>query len=239
MKTFKTAAATAALAAAVLAPGAAFAQVDERAKLILSAVGEVSATPDMATIQAGVVAEAATASAAMADQRERMTAVVEALKAAGVAQSDIQTTSLELTPVYPAYDYQNNRQEMTITGYRAANRVTVTARDLAKLGPTLDALVEAGANDISSISFDFSESDDLQDAARRDAVAKLRERADLYASAAGVRVGRLLELSEAGGFQPYPVMATARFNAEAASTPVEAGTMTLQVTVNATFEIVE
>jgi uncharacterized protein YggE len=244
MKTFKTAASATAmaavLAAAAIAPTAAFAQVDERAKLILSAVGEVSATPDMASIQAGVVAEARTASAAMADQRERMTAVVEALKAAGVADADIQTTSLELTPVYPPYDYERNQQEMTITGYRAANRVTVRARDLARLGPTLDALVEAGANDISSISFDFSQSDDLQDAARRDAVIKLRERADLYASAAGVRVGRLLELSEAGGFNPYPIVVTgSRLMAEAASTPVEAGTMTLQVTVNATFEIVE
>jgi uncharacterized protein YggE len=240
MSTFKTAAASAALAAVVLAPSAALAQASEpqTAKLVLSAVGEVRATPDIASITAGVVAEARTASEAMADQRERMNAVLAALKNAGVADTDVQTTSLELSPVYPPYNYERGTQDMTITGYRAANRVTVIARDLEKLGPTLDALVEAGANDISSISFDFSQSDDLYDAARRDAVAQLRERADLYASAAGIRVGRLLELSEVSGYQPYPIVVTgARLAAEAAPTPVAPGQLALQITVNATYEI--
>lgn len=241
MKTLTAAVATTALAAAALTPVAASAQTaqPEPAKLILSAVGEVRATPDIAYVTAGVVAEADTASEAMAGQAERMTAVMAALEAAGVPSADIQTTSLELSPVYPPYDYERGQQEMRITGYRAANRVTVIARDLEAVGPTLDALVGAGANDISNISFDFAESDELYDAARRDAVSKLRQRADLYASAAGVRVGRILELSESGGFQPMPFQ-MGRMAAEAApSTPVAPGQLTLQITVSATYEITQ
>lgn len=248
MKTLKSAAAVSALALAatlapvILASGAALAQEAGRdpSRLMLSADGVVTAAPDMAYITAGVVAEAQTASAAMTGQAERMTAVLEALRAAGVADVDIQTTSLELTPIYPPYDYERNRQEMTITGYRAANRVTVTARDLETLGPTLDALVAAGANDISNISFDIAETDALYDEARRQAVAKVRARAELYADAAGVELGRILELSESGGFQPMPEFAMARMAADVApSTPVAAGQLTLQITVSASFEILE
>jgi uncharacterized protein YggE len=240
---------TAALAAALLlpalavAPQAALAQTPgepQPSKLFLSAVGEVSAAPDMASVTAGVVAEAATASAAMADQRERMTAVMAALEAAGVPATDIQTTSLELSPVYAPVDYDRGApqpQPQRITGYRAANRVTVIAHDLTKVGPTLDALVEAGANDISNITFDIEESDALLDQARLDAVAKLRARATLYAEAAGVRIGRILELSEQQNFYPAARMEMARPLAADASTPVSGGELTLSVTVNATFEI--
>lgn len=207
----------------------------EPAKLFLSATGEVAAAPDIAHINAGVVAEAATAAEAMADQAERMTAVMTALADAGIAPADVQTTNLSLSPVYPPYDSNRPNQPQRITGYRASNTVSITARDLDQVGPTLDALVTAGANDISNIAFDVSNAEELRDEARRAAVATLRARASLYGDAAGVRVGRILEMSEVGGYSPAPMMARAA--AFDGSTPIAGGELTISITVNATFEI--
>ena len=210
----------------------------EPGKLFLNATGEVRAAPDMARVTAGVVAEAATASEAMADQRERMTAVMAALEEAGVAASDIQTTGLDLSPVYASYNRnQDENQGPRITGYRASNRVTVIARDLSLVGPTLDALVEVGANTIDGVSFDIEESDTLLNEARRDAVAKLRDRAELYADAAGLNIGRILEMSESQNYRPVERMEMSRALTADAATPVSGGELTISVTVNATFEI--
>jgi uncharacterized protein YggE len=246
MQTFKAAA----LAAVVILPGLACAPQTADAqspsepriepnRMFLSAVGEVSAAPDIAHVTAGVLAEAETAAAAMEDQRARMVGVMNALEEAGVAAADIQTTSLELYPNYAPYDSSRQGQSQRIIGYRAANRVTITARDLTQVGSTLDALVAAGANDISSISFAIEESDELLDAARRNAVTKLRARADLYAQAAGIRIGRILEMSEAQNFVPFQRMEMARALASDAPTPVSGGELTLSITVNATFEILQ
>jgi uncharacterized protein YggE len=211
----------------------------EPGKLYLNATGEVAAAPDMARVDASVVAEADNASQAMADQRERMSAVMTALIDAGVAEADIQTSGLSLSPIYGSYDRQQNGQGPRITGYRASNRVTVTARDLTLVGPTLDALVEAGANDIGNIMFDFEDSTELLNDARRDAVAQLLERAQLYADAADMRIGRILEMNESGGYRPMMQReATRAFSADAA-TPVAPGEMSLTVNVSATFEILE
>lgn len=233
----------AAVAAALTLPSAACAQETHAAdapgaepgKLFLSATGDVSAAPDMARVTAGVVAEGANASAAMADQRARMNAVIAALRDAGIAERDIQTTGLDLSPVYASYERGQNGPR--ITGYRASNRVTVVARDLTTVGPTLDALVDAGANTIDGVSFAIEDSDALLDQARRDAVATLLARAELYADAAGVRVGRILEMNESGGYQPQPMYAMTRAVAADAATPVAGGELTLSVTVSATFAI--
>ncbi len=205
-------------------------------ELSLSADGEISAAPDMATVTAGVVAEAATAEAAMADQRERMTAVVDAVKAAGIADADIQTSGFDLSPVYAPYEKGQN--EPQIIGYRASNRVTAVARDLARVGPTLDALVAAGANTIDGVRFGIEESDSLLDEARREAIRKLMTKADLYADAGGFKIGRILHLNESGGWhEPQPQFYARAVLNEAASTPIEGGQLKLTVTVSATFAI--
>lgn len=240
-----TPAAVAGIAAATLAQAAcqaeagAGAPVREPNRLHLQAVGEVRSAPDLATVTAGVVAEAKTAAAAMADQRARMTGVVEALKAAGVADKDIQTAGLDLSPVYTYPDRSSDgSNEPRITGYRASNRVTAVARDLTKVGPTLDALVAAGANTIDGISFGIEERDALEDQARRKAVAEILERAGLYADAADFRLGPILDMSEQAGFQPMPATFARSMAMESGgATPVEGGEMVVSVTVSATFEI--
>ncbi len=184
----------------------------------------------------GVTVQAPTASQAMADNASRQQAVVDALKAQGVQARDIQTSGLNLSPVQ---DYSGEGKPPVITGYQAQNLVTVTVRDLARLGGALDALVAAGANEVNGISFAREDAQDAEDAARSDAVDSARHRAEVLAQAAGLRLGSLLTLTDTGADSrpPLPMMAMARDKA-AGSTPVEAGELNVIAHVNATFALV-
>lgn len=229
------------LAAAAL-PGAAMAQTAavtpvptiSGTRLDISAEGEVTRAPDVATISAGVVTQAATAGAAMTENATRMAATVAALKRAGVADRDIQTSSLSLSP---QYRYGENMPPV-ITGYQVSNQVSVRFRDITRAGRILDTLVEQGANQINGPSFSIDRADAALDEARTQAVTKARARAELYARATGLRVKRILAISEVGGYTPpapVPMMAMAR--RESADTPVEAGEQKVAITVSVSFEL--
>ena len=125
-----------------------------------------------------------------------------ALKKAGIAAKDIQTSGLNLSPQYV---YEQN-QPPRLTGYQASNQVTVTVHDLTKLGAAVDATVNAGANQVNGISFGLNDPTAAENAAREDAVKALQAKADLYAKATGYRIGRLVSLSEGGGYTPQPPM---------------------------------
>lgn len=205
--------------------------------LSLSASGEVSRRPDMATISTGVQTEAPTAAEALRLNATRMTQVIAALKKGGIADRDIQTSGLNLSPQYV---YQENLPPK-LTGYQATNQVTIVVRDLTKLGLAVDAVVDAGANSVGGIGFGLQDSDAAEDAARLDAVKALQAKADLYAKAMGYRVARLVTLSEGGGYSPpspVPMLAMARMD-KAESTPVEAGELKVRIDINATFELVK
>ena len=217
-------------APALAAEDAAFAATT----LNLSAAGESHAAPDKASLNLGVQVQAATAEQAMAINAQRMTAVIAALRRAGAAERDIRTSSLNLQAQY-AFPANQTRQ---LTGYEAINGVAVEARDLGRLGPLLDAAVAAGANQVNGISFGLKDPRAAEDAARLEAVKALQAKADLYARATGYRVGRLVNLSEGGGYEPSPprpmaVMAARSF----AATPVEAGSLDIRIEVNGTFEL--
>lgn len=205
-------------------------------RLDIVAEGEVTRVPDIASIGAGVVTQGTTAAAAMSENAKRMSAVVSALKKAGVADRDIQTSTLNLSP---QYRYGENVPPV-ITGYQASNQVTVRFRDVRKSGTILDALVAQGANQINGPSFSIDKPAAALDEARTAAIRTARTRADLYAAAAGLKVKRILTISEQGGGyeppRPYPVMAMAR-SEKAADTVVEAGEQKLSVTVNVSFEL--
>ena len=204
--------------------------------LSLSASGEVSRKPDMATISTGVQTEAPTAAEALRLNAVRMNQVIAALKKGGIADRDIQTSGLSLNPQYV---YQENLPPK-LTGYQASNQVTIVVRDLTKLGLAVDAVVNAGANSVGGIGFGLQNSDAANDAARLDAVKALQAKANLYAQAMGYRVARLVTLSEGGGYsppQPIPMLAMARMD-KAESTPVEAGELKVRIDINATFELV-
>jgi uncharacterized protein YggE len=231
MKTIRIAA----IVAAALGATAALAQ-GTPATLTLSAEAEVQAAPDIADIGAGVVTQATDAQAALAANSAQMTRVVAALKKAGVADRDIQTSGLNLQP---QYRYEQN-QPPTLTGFQAANRVQVTLRDLKGSGRIIDTLVKEGANQIDGPSFRVANPDPLMDKARTEAVAKARTRADLYARAAGLRVKRITSISE--GFEQRPPMPMMRSMAmadvaAAPPPPVAPGEVGLVARVTMAFEL--
>lgn len=205
--------------------------------LNLSAYGEVKVAPDMATITFGVQTEAPTAAAAMRDNAARMTQVMQALRRAGVAERDIQTSGLNLQA---QYDYQEN-QPPKLRGYQATNRVSVRINDLSKVGTTADAVVAAGVNQIDGISFGLKDPSTAENQARELAVRALQAKAQLYARALGVQLGGVRSLSEGGGYTPpSPPMPVAMFaRAQVAdSTPVSAGEMSVRIDVNGVYDIV-
>ncbi len=204
--------------------------------LSLSVTGEVSAAPDMATVSFAVVTQGKTASDAMKANNVRMNAVIASLKAAGIAAKDIQTSNLNLNPQYV---YKDNLPP-TLTGYEARDQITVRVNDLAQTGAVIDAVVKAGINQIDSIGFGLKDDDAVLDQARQKAVTSLNQRANLYASATGLKIKRLLSLEEgASSYQPpVPMMAmrSKGFIADT-STPVSAGELKESVTITATFEL--
>jgi uncharacterized protein len=203
--------------------------------LSLSASGEVKAAPDMATISLGVQTQAPRAADAMSANAKRMTEVVAAIRRGGVEAKDIQTSGLSLQPQWV---YEQN-QPPRLTGYQASNQVTVTVNDLARLGPVLDAVVGAGANQVDGVSFGLKDPQAVQDQARLKAVQALQARARLYADATGLRVGRLVNLSETGGVVPEPPRPLARMVASVAiaPTPVEPGQLDVRVDVTGLYEL--
>jgi uncharacterized protein YggE len=225
----------AAMPAAAQAQQATINQSIAGTRLDIAVTGEATRVPDVAVISAGVVSRSATATAAIADAASRMDRVRAALKRAGVADRDVQTSSLSLNP---EYRYPDN-QAPQLTGYTASNQVTVHFRDLRNSGKILDALVAEGANQISGPNLTIDNPDAALDEARAKAVATGRARAQLYARSLGMRVTRLVSVSESGGYAvappalPAPLMMMAR----AASTKIDPGEQQLQVSLTMVFEL--
>jgi uncharacterized protein YggE len=223
------------LLTALLATAPAFAEsapVITGTRLDIAATGSVDRTPDVATIGAGVVTLNGSAGGALSANAQRMAATVAALKKAGVADRDIQTSSLNLSP---QYRYGQNEAPV-LTGYQASNRVTVRLRDLARAGSVIDALVAAGANQIDGPTFTVDKPEAALDEARTKALATARARADLYARSAGLQVKRIVSISEGEApvsYGPPGIVAMAK----RADTTVMAGEQALSITLAVTFEL--
>ena len=204
----------------------------------LSVTGEaqVSVAPDLAQIDGGVTTEAKTAREASEANNKAMAAILPALKAAGIAETDIQTARLSLFPQSPSSKLQPSGP-VQITGYRASNRVTIRVRDVTKVAATIDALVAAGANEIGGINFMVSQESKLLDDARVKAIEDARRKAEIYAKAANVRLGAPVSISEEGSAGPVPV-GRAQFKANVGA-QVAPGEETLRVSVSVSYEIVK
>lgn len=241
MQVMKAAAAFAVLAAAAVPP-AAEAQTQgqvvlaEGTLLSVSAEGKSEARPDMAIINLGVTTEGRTAAAALDENSRRMTALTQALRRAGIAERDIQTSNVS---VYPQQVYGEG-QAPRITGYQANNSVTVKVRRIDTTGRVIDAAVGAGGNSVNGVSFTHADPDAQLDLARRDAIAEARRRAELYANALGMRVNRIVSVSEGGGYAPPIPVAYERLQAADAAAPpppIAPGEIETRVSVNVTFEL--
>lgn len=197
--------------------------------------GRASVAPDLATVSLGVTTQAPTAAQAMADNATRQTAIIEALRAQGLAPADLQTQGLSLSPLQ---DYSREGQPPVITGYQAQNIVTARIRDLPRLGAILDAMVAAGATDVQGITFSREDAAATEDRARTEAVAEARRRAEVIARAAGMELGPLVSLTDTSMTQgPRPMAMMARAADAEASTPVEAGELTLSAQVTGVWSL--
>jgi len=204
--------------------------------LSVSASAEASRVPDVASLSTGVVTQAADANAALAANATQMNKVMAAIKSAGIAEKDIQTSGIS---VNPQYKYSDD-QPPAITGYQASNTVSIKVREIDRLGKVLDALVASGANQVNGPSFEIDEPEAVYDEARRAALEKAQQRAQMYAKSLGMRVRRIVSISEGGGFQPpRPVMMMAQAKAydRAESSPVSPGETTLTANLDVVFEL--
>lgn len=238
MRHLTTLAAAAIAAAAVSAP--AQAQVAAQPMLLdatlldVSADGMTTRVPDVATIRAGVVTQGPNAAGALSANATAMARVLAALKRAGIADRDVQTATVSLQP---QYRYAQNEAPV-ITGYQANNSVSVRFRDIAKSGAILDALAKEGANQIDGPNLSIDKPEAAMDEARIDAITRARARAELYAKAAGLKVVRILSISEGGGYAPPPPMPMVMMAARAApeaDTKIAAGEQDVRVSVNVRF----
>jgi len=245
MKSLKFALAPFALALAL--PGTAMAHDTQPAiaatstLLTVSADGKSTRVPDLAVFSAGVVSEGKTASEAMSANAAAMNRVIASLRKAGIADKDVQTSQINLNPVYGQPVVAPNgqvTQEPRIVGYQANNTVTIRSRDIKGFGKVLDALVATGANQISGPAFQMADTSAANNEARVAAVKNARARAELYAGAAGLRVIRIVSISESGGYTPpVPVYAKMAMAADAAPTPISAGEIEAAVSVTVQFEL--
>lgn len=232
MTMFKFRLYSAGLAAGALLAAPALAETTPPAALTVTGEATVSAAPDLAQIDAGVSSDAKSAREASDANNAAMGKVLLALKGAGIAENDFQTSRLSLQPQYAP----NRAGPSPVVGYRASNRVTVRVREPNKLAGVIDTLVTAGANDIGGISFSVSNASKLLDGAREQAVADARRKAETYAKAAGVTLGAPVNISEESN--PGPVAFRRNVAGMAASpTPVAQGEETLHVTVSVSWAI--
>jgi uncharacterized protein YggE len=235
----KTVWGSAMMVAAMAAPAMANAEVTQTVisgtRLDITARGDVHRIPDIAVISAGVTTNAADAANVMQDNANRMSRVLAALKKAGVAAKDVSTSSINLAP---QYRYVEN-QAPVIVGYQASNQVTVRFRDIAKSGTILDALVKEGSNQINGPMLTIDKPEAAQDEARIAAIKAARARANLYATALGMKIVRVVSISESEGYSggPVPVMAMRSMDAAAEKTEIMPGEQSVTVNVSVVFEL--
>lgn len=210
--------------------------------ITLTGSGKATVEPDMATMTAGVITQAKTARDALSANTARMTEVIDAFKAAGVPETDLQTANFSVQPQYHYERTNNGTKPPVIVGYQVQNQVVVVIRDLSILGQVLDRSVDVGANTISGPHFGLADRQTVVDRAREKAAADALRKAELYAAALNVTLGPILTISEGQVAVPQrPVMARAMMAdaAEAAPVPIEGGDIDLTAEVSVTWSLAD
>ena len=212
----------------------AVARADEASPSVtVTGTGTASGTPDTAEVSAGVVTQAPTAAQAMSQNTAAMEQVLRAIRAQGVADRDVQTTNVSIVPVR-AQSSPSRPQPGAVTGYEVTNQVRVKVRNLTSLGRLIDTLVSQGANALGGIAFSIADPAALLDQARTKAIADARQKAQVYAVAAGAKLGRVLAIKDTASGPPRPM--AARMMASA-PVPIAAGEQELEVSVSVTYAL--
>lgn len=210
---------------------------DENAsKIIVNGEGKVIAVPDMAVVVLGVETRNASAEKAARENAELMNETISALLTAGIAEKDIQTSQFSLTTNRDQSPYSISEGEPLPLEFIATNRVSVRLNDTQEIGMVLDAAVSAGSNSIQSISFDLQDSQPQEDLALSRAVDDAQRKAQIVADAAGVQLGRILEISEGYGYTSSRNEVAFAY-AAAPTTPISPGELEITASVTATYEI--
>jgi uncharacterized protein len=241
---FARLAAVAALACGAIVPGAALAQAaltESVPHITVVGHSHTEVVPDFATLSLAVATEKPKAAAAAAANAQATQAVIDEIKAQGIDAKDIQTSDISLTPVYDnVSDAVGRTTGQRLHGYQARNSLTIRVRDIGKAGALAGRLIDRGANEFQGISFGASHEDEiyakLNDAAMRDALRT----AKAYLPAAGVSLGRVLEIApnDQGGTEPR-VFAKMAASPAAFSVPVEPGTLSYDSQVRVTWELTQ
>ncbi|MGO4112681.1 SIMPL domain-containing protein [Rhizobium ruizarguesonis] len=233
---------TALLALPLIAAAPAFAQEMKPREPVISVTGdgESSIAPDMAVVNLAVVKQAKTAREALDENNKAMNDVLAALKSGGIAERDLQTSGFSIQPQYNyPQPVDGQQQQPQLIGYQTINSITVRLRDLAKLGAVIDQSVSLGINQGGDIQFTNDKPDAVIDEARKNAVASAVKKAKTLSEAAGVKLGRILEINEnVPRAMPQPVYrATMMKEASDAAVPVQSGENNYNVSVTVTFAI--
>jgi uncharacterized protein len=195
--------------------------------------GEISASPDMARVGLGVVTEDKDAAKAASENAKLSQKIIDAISAAGIVRKDIQTAQYA---VQALFDYKQSPPKLT--GYQASNSVSVTIRDLHKVGSIIDQSMAAGGNNVQAVSFEVENDSVLRDEALKQAAKMAANKAHVIAEALGVKLGPLKAASENVERPPYPMVA-ARLEAtnQVSTTPILPGQITVRATVNLVYDI--
>lgn len=203
--------------------------------IVVTGEGRASASPDMALVDFGVTAQAPRAQQAMDDVSEDVRKIFQTVLDLGIAPRDVQTTALRLDPVWNNRSSGNTPPE--ISGFMATNEIRLRLRDMTNLGSALQSILDSGANRFSNIRFTIADPAPLREAARREAVADAFGKASLFAEAAGVSLGKVLVITEAGASSPRPMaMAESRMAFDSA-VPVAGGELDITARVTVTYAI--
>lgn len=199
----------------------------------VSGTGKVTVVPDVARVSLGVTINQSTVKAARSSAAEKMTGIIAAIKALGIADADIQTTGLSLNPQY------TNSSPNRVIGYTISEQIQITIRDLDKTGDVVDAATAKGATDVNGISFELSDPAKAMNDARAAAVAAARASAQAMATAGSVSLGSVVSMTDASVSNPYPMSYGGRGAAmdAAVATPIQVGTQDVSVIVQVVFAI--
>jgi len=214
-----------------------------QSRVIVIGEGSVTMAPDYARIRSGVTTTAKTVKEASDSNSKVMTAMIAALADAGIAKKDIQTSEFSIEPVYTSpsskFSTDGPNGPPKLSGFRVANHVNVIIRQISQVADILDGLVKAGATDVGNVAFLVSDREKALDQARESAMANARHKAELYAHAAGVTLGRVAWITENSEFEPIVPMGVARSKTASAPVPIESGEDTITARITVGFEIAE
>lgn len=226
-----------ALAAALTLPAAAMAsEAAPQPRITVSGEGEATVAPDMALLSLSVMREAKTAREAMDANNDAMAAVIAAMKSFGIAERDLQTAGIQISPRYDYTNKPDGSQQAQLAAYQVTNTLSVRLRDVDKAGEILDKAVSLGVNQGGNVTFSNEDPSATVTEARKKAVANAMAKAKTLAEAAGVHLGRVLEISDQA-VQPMPMPIRAKAYDAAGAAPVQAGENSYSVQVTVTFEL--